>query len=390
MTPYPISSNGTAPTNGPPGWPPHAGSSESSPRQVYDPRGSNTVPHQIVQTNTMIATGSSIPIALHVNTPQRHDDDSATESLLSTDHLLSPVSENKSNSKTEDNIDDTSPSNSIGSGRIIPSNEQDQANVAGATGVLPASTELGNLTSKQALSSMLEDSVDQKQLQLTNNDSTDNEEDGHSMDNAGNGLGAQQAGKDCTKPSSGVAASMLLSTAANDTTSNGDRLNQVVNPADDRSGTSDDEDSKGFWGSPHSVRGHSPREQSPPPPPPLMNHQNQQLRTRAEQGFNDIATGSNMLPKDHDSDSVSTTSSISILKDQNYPRVISSLLTAINTNIRKERELAHKVYAETSVTDDMISKIQDSPVLTSVLIKLVILVHQYVYTGVHNVYIMHS
>lgn len=77
------------------------------------------------------------------------------------------------------------------------------------------------------------------------------------------------------------------------------------------------------------------------------------------------------LPQDGDNDTDVSSSMSSIIprKEKNYTQIISALVVAINTSIRKEREIAQKVYTQSSQTDDMINRIQESPVLTSVLMK---------------------
>ena len=59
--------------------------------------------------------------------------------------------------------------------------------------------------------------------------------------------------------------------------------------------------------------------------------------------------------------------------EEDYPSIVSVLLNAMNTQIRKDRDMAFKVYSQASLKDDMRDQIQDSPVLNSLLIKYVIL-----------------
>ena len=56
-------------------------------------------------------------------------------------------------------------------------------------------------------------------------------------------------------------------------------------------------------------------------------------------------------------------------QQKNYSNILSVLTTTINSNIRKDRELAQQLYTRPSLSDGMKDKIQDSPVLTSLLTK---------------------
>ena len=69
-----------------------------------------------------------------------------------------------------------------------------------------------------------------------------------------------------------------------------------------------------------------------------------------------------------DSSSVSLSSSVHSQK-KNYSNILSVLTAAINSNIRKDRELAQQLYTRPSLSDGMKDKIQDSSVLTSLLTK---------------------
>ena len=71
------------------------------------------------------------------------------------------------------------------------------------------------------------------------------------------------------------------------------------------------------------------------------------------------------------SSSISSISSSSI-PPKNYPQVLAGLTGAINTQIRKDRELAKRLYATPCLTDNMREQIQHSPVLLSLLTKYVV------------------
>ena len=73
---------------------------------------------------------------------------------------------------------------------------------------------------------------------------------------------------------------------------------------------------------------------------------------------------------DHKADtSSSSSSSITQPQQKDYSNVITTLIATINSNIRKERELAQQLYTQPNLTDGMKDQIQDSPVLSSLLTK---------------------
>ncbi len=86
-----------------------------------------------------------------------------------------------------------------------------------------------------------------------------------------------------------------------------------------------------------------------------------------------IMTDNNQKQKMEDNHSSTSSSSSSTdmqpAKKKDYAHVVSVIINTINSNIGKERELAQQLYTQPNLTDDMRDKIQDSPVLNSLLIK---------------------
>ena len=72
---------------------------------------------------------------------------------------------------------------------------------------------------------------------------------------------------------------------------------------------------------------------------------------------------------DKGNDSTSSTSDIQSPEQRDHAHIISVIVNTINSNIRKDRELAQQLYTQSNLSDVMRDKIQDSPVLNSLLIK---------------------
>ena len=93
---------------------------------------------------------------------------------------------------------------------------------------------------------------------------------------------------------------------------------------------------------------------------------------------------SETIDKGDSDESVSSSISSSSIPPKNYPQVLAGLTCAINTQIRKDRELAKRLYATPCLTDNMREQIQHSPVLLSLLTKYVVKCTIYIIYNIYN------